>query len=285
MIRIWLCLLCLLGSCLTGSPSAAAAAAPGSAAPNAREATAVLLVGNSLSYVNNLPALVNALAAQQPDGRRLHADLLAAPGGSIAERWQDGVAAAEISSGRWQVLVLQERGGVLACLGAPETREGADCVASVAAHRKFAQLAKAHGLRLIVLGTWGPDSIWQARLSRGLRTLAKTIGAEALDAGPPVRAFAKAHPQVAMTDATLHPTLDASLLVAGLLHRQITGQPAQARPLQISAALLPVNSRVAAGQLLSRQAPLAGDGAVTRIELVRLQPLLDAAAPGGAGHD
>jgi hypothetical protein len=208
----------------------------------------------------------------------VHADLLAAPGGSIAERWQDGIAAAEIGSGRWQVLVLQERGGVLACLGAPDTREGADCIASVAAHRKFAQLAKARGLRVILLGTWGPDSIWQARLSRGLRNLARTIGAETLDAGPPVRSFAKAHPQVAMTDATLHPTLDASLLVAALLYRQVTGQPAPARPLQIPAALLPVNADIAADQLLSRQAQLAGDGAVTRIELARLQPLLDAAA-------
>jgi hypothetical protein len=245
----------------------------------AKPATAVLLVGNSLSYVNNLPALVNALAAQQADPPALHADLVGAPGGSIAERWQDGVAAAQINSGRWQVLVLQERGGVLACLGTPETRYQADCVASVSAHRQFAQLARAHGLRVIVLGTWGPDSIWQSQLSRGLRNLAKIIDAEALDAGPAVRAYAKAHPQTAMTsDATLHPTLDASLLVSALLYRQVSGQAPQARPLQLSAAMLPANARVDADRLLSTQAQLAGDGAITEIALARLQPLLDAAS-------
>ena len=41
---------------------------------------------------------------------------------TLRERWQDGVAAREIASGRWQVLVLQERGGQLACLAKPQQR-------------------------------------------------------------------------------------------------------------------------------------------------------------------
>jgi hypothetical protein len=268
MKAVLLCLyLCL---CLPLTAQAGTTAA-------AEQPTGVLLVGNSLSYVNNLPVLFNALAAQQSSARDYHADLIAAPGGSIAERWQDGVAAREINSGHWQVLVLQERGGVLACLGNPETRYQADCVASVSAHRKFAELARTHGLRVIVLGTWGPDSIWQSLLSRGLRNLAKSIEAEALDAGAPVRAYAKTHPQTAMTsDAVLHPTLDASVLVAALLYRQVTGQAPRADALTVSAAMLPGNAQVAADRLLSAQTQVAGDGASTRIDGVRLQPLLEA---------
>jgi hypothetical protein len=269
-------LLLLLLCCVLGTAQAAAS-----------EPVGVLLVGNSLSYVNNLPALFNALAAQQAGGARYRADLIAAPGGSIAERWRDGAAAAQIGSGHWQVLVLQERGGLLACLAQPAHRGDPDCVASVNAHRQFAVLARARGMRVIVLGTWGPDSIWQGQLSRGLRKLADSIDAQALDAGPPVRAYAKAHADTAMTsDAIGHPTLDASLLVAALLYRQLDGHPAQAGELQVAAPMLPANARVAADRLLSVQAP-PGAGAPQVIARGRLQSLLEASAsaPGGSAGD
>lgn len=257
------------------------------AGPDDAKRVNVLMVGNSLVYVNNLPALFTALAAQQPGARHYGADLIAAPGGSIAERWQDGVAAAEIDKGQWQVLVLQERGGLLACLALAEHRGEPDCTASVAAHKKFAHLAQAHGMRVILLGTWGPDAIWQNQLGRGLRKLAESTGAEALDAGAPVREYAKAHPQTAMySDQILHPTLDSSLLMAGELYRQIAGIAPQAVSLAIDAPLLPARARVDADRLLSAQPQLAGDGSVTRIEAERLRPLLEAAAASeGARHD
>jgi len=239
----------------------------------------VLLVGNSLSYVNNLPALFNGLVEQQPGDGAIHADLIAAPGGSIAERWQDGVAAREIASGRWQVLVLQERGGLLACLAKPQQRNEPECAASVAAHRKFAKLAGQHHVRVILLGTWGPDAIWQSQLSRGLRQLAETTGAMPLDTGPLVRAYAKAHPRTSMyTDAILHPALDASLLMAADLYRMISGHVPQAASFEINVPLLPGLARVDAGKLLSTQTQLSGDGTITRVDASRMQPLIAALA-------
>lgn len=245
----------------------------------------VLLVGNSLAYVNNLPALFNGLAAQQPGPSRHRADLIAAPGGTIAERWQDGVAAREISGGHWQVLVLQEQGGLLACLAKPEQRNEANCAASVAAHRKFAELAAERHMRVILLGTWGPDAIWQSQLSRGLRKLADMTGAQALDAGPLVRSYAKANPQVSMySDAMLHPTLDASLLMAVALYRMIGPGLPEAASFDLDAPLLPGLARVDADKLLSAQAQLAGDGAITRIDASRLQPLIEAVAKEKEQH-
>jgi len=241
----------------------------------------VLLVGNSFSYVNNLPALFNGLAARQPGSEAFHADLIAEPGGTIAERWRDGVAAREIASGRWQVLVLQERGGLLACLAKPQQRNEPDCAASVGAHRKFAKLAGAHGMRVLVLGVWGPDAIWQGQLSRGLRQLADATGAQALDTGPLVRDYAKAHPLTPMySDAILHPTLDTSLLMAADLYRMISGHVPQASTFEIEVPLLPGLARVDAGKLLSTQPQLAGDGAITRVDADRLQPLIAAVATG-----
>jgi hypothetical protein len=245
----------------------------------------VLLVGNSLSYVNNLPALFNGLAAQQPGVGAIRADLIAAPGGSIAERWQDGFAAREIASGRWQVLVLQERGGLLACLAKPQQRNEPECAASVGAHKKFARLAEEHRMRVILLGTWGPDAIWQGQLSRGLRQLAEATRAKPLDTGPLVRAYAKANPRTPMyTDAILHPALDASLLMAADLYRMISEHVPQAASFEINVPLLPGLARVDAGKLLSAQTQLAGDGTVTRVDAVRMQPLIAALATDKERH-
>lgn len=235
----------------------------------------VLFVGNSYTYVNNLPALFAGLANAQPGGRRYEADLVAAPGGSIAERWQDGVAAQQIASGRWQVLVLQERGGQLACLGKPDARSQPDCQAIANAHRKFAKLAKDHGMRVLLFGTWGPDAIWQGQLSRGLRKLADATDAEAVDAGADVRAFGTTHPQTTMyVDGILHPSLDASLLVAGRLYRQLENHAAEPLSFETTAALLPTRAAVKANVLLSQQADMQGEGKATRLDAERLRPLL-----------
>jgi len=245
----------------------------------AGENAQVLVVGNSLTYVNDLPALFNAMVDAQPDGLRWHADLVGVPGGSLAERWNDGFVAKEIASGRWQALVLQERGGTLACLASPQGREEAECAASLAAHKRFIDLAGKYNVRVIVLGTWGPDAIWQGKLSRGLHRVVNGTKAEALDVGPLVRDYGKAHGGQAMTtDAIGHPSIDASLLVAGALYRQLTGNAPQAVAFETKSPMLPPLAAITADKLLSQQPQLAGDGSVTKIDAARLQPLVTAVA-------
>ena len=249
---------------------------PLSACAQEKPATHVLIVGNSLVYTNNLAGLFNSLAAAQPQpqAQDLRADMLVAAGGSLAERRDDGGVARAIDSGRWQVLVLQERGGVLACLDNPKQREENDCRGSVNAHRALAALAKKRGMRVILLGTWGPDAIWQGQLSRGVRRLAAKIDAEAVDAGPVLRDYASEHPTPAMfQDDILHPTLDGSLILAGLLYRQVSGHVAMARALQIDAPLYPVRIRPDGTRLTSEQTDLPGERG-TKITAERLEPLL-----------
>ena len=245
----------------------------------AGEGAQVLVVGNSLTYVNHMPALFNAMVDAQPGGLRWHADLVGVAGGSLADRWNEKFVADEIASGRWQALVLQERGGTLACLATPQGREEASCAASLAAHKRFIELAENHNLRVIVLGTWGPDSIWQGKLSRGLKRVVAGTKAEALDVGPLLRDYGKAHAQTPMTtDAILHPSLDASLLVAAALYRQLTGNAPQAVAFETNAAMLPGLADLKPDKLLSQQPQLAGDGRVTKVEAARMAPLVAAVA-------
>jgi len=245
----------------------------------AGENAQVLVVGNSLTYVNNLPALFNGMVDAQPDGLRWHADLIGVPGGSLAERWNEGVVQKEIASGKWQALVLQERGGQLACLASPQGREEAGCAASLAAHQHFIELAGKYNLRVIVLGTWGPDAIWQGKLTRGLKRVVSGTKAEALDVGPLVRDFGKANPSVTMTtDQIGHPSIDAQLLVAGALYRQLTGNTPQALAFETTGAMLPPLAAITPDKLLSQQAQLKGDGKATKLEAGRLAPLMAAVA-------
>src|SRR5436190_1507775 len=105
---------------------------------------------------------------------------------------------------------------------------------------------------VIVLGTWGPDALWQGKLSRGLHRIVSGTGAEALDAGPLVRDYGKAHADTAMTiDAIGHPTVDANLLVAGALYRQLTGNAPKAVAFDTTAAMLPPLADLKPDTLLS----------------------------------
>jgi hypothetical protein len=89
------------------------------------------------------------------------------------------------------------------------------------------------------------------------------------------------------SDALLHPTLDASLLVAIDLYREIAGRIPRAAGFQISAPLLPGLARIDSGKLLSAQPQVAGDGTITHIEAARLLPLIAAVAADreSSGHE
>ena len=248
------------------------------ASPCFAERSNVLFVGNSLVYTNHLSILFQGLAAQQKDPPQVDTRMYATGGGAIAERWENGVVQEELATGYWNVLVLQERGGLLACVAKPDQREHPDCMASIAAHRRFARAAKAAGVRVVLLGTWGPDQNKQRALSVGLRRLAKQIDAEVLDAGPVLRAYDSAHPQTPMfTDDILHPSLDASLLLSGLLYRKIFAQPAQSVAFKPAGTLYSARIRPRADLPISTQAELEGERDPAVVTAERLAPLLQSA--------
>src|SRR5580765_739672 len=67
----------------------------------------VLFVGNSLTYVNDLPAVVAGLgaASKLPD---VEYRMLAPGGWSIEDHWTIGDAPQVLASGRWDAVVLQQ---------------------------------------------------------------------------------------------------------------------------------------------------------------------------------
>ncbi len=270
MARLILIVLLLL------SASCPAATSAETAAPSK---TRVLFVGNSLLYVNNLPRMASALAASQPGGPQVETATFVAPGGNLAQRWDDGHAADAMRKGAWEVLVLQERGGLLACMADADKRQEAECRNSQRAHRQFSELAKTRGVRVLLIATWGPDALWQQKLDRGVRTIARGSNAEVLPAGAVLRAYAATHPQAPLFDAGFHTSLQGSLILAAQLYRAITGRDAQARDVTLDFPLLPPNASIKSNAPMESQQQIAGDGKRIVIKADALAPLLQAAKP------
>ena len=249
----------------------------------------VLMVGNSLTYTNNLPALLRAVGASQ--GATIITETYAAPGGSLAERWRDGHAADALRARKFDVVVLQEMGGKLAgCLSTPDQRK-APCAASVHAYTEFASLAKAGGARTLVFNTWGPDDRWQGKLNRSARMVAEKTSGKVFNAAGALRALRKANPEVTLFPDGTHPSTQASLMLALALYRDIAGTPPVARDLRVTAPLLPVNAAVSAGSALEVQPGIAGDGKATVVPASLIEPLVralptssDEMLPSGRGR-
>lgn len=263
--------------CFVAPRAAAQGPGPAPGDGSADRTLRVLFVGNSLVYVNQLPATLRALAEAQPDPVRIETTTFAAPGGTVAERWKDGVAARALDEGRWDAVVLQERGGLLACLVDAEQRQQAECRASERAHRAFAAAARSAGARTLLLATWGPDEAWQGRLDRAARQLAGRLDAAIVPAGSTLRRYASRHSAETTFPDGVHPSPAATLIMAAQLYRALTGRDAQAADLRFDFALLPVRAAVRADVPLERQPQLAGDGRTLVLQAETLAPLLEAA--------
>lgn len=269
-------LLLLMAMVLLGRTIPAAANEQG--AGEARELR-VLFVGNSLTYVNNLPATLRALAAAQPKPTRITTATFVAPGGTVAERWKDGHAATALRGGKWDAVVLQERGGLLACLVDTEQRQQSECRAAERAHKQFAELAKASGARTLLFATWGPDEGWQLKLDRAIKQLASRTSADIVPIGSALRVYAAKHSQETTFPDKVHPSLPATLVMAAQLYRAITGSEAQPADVTLDFPLLPPNALIKPDAPLEQQPQLAGDGKRIVLKAEAIAPLLEAAKP------
>lgn len=75
--------------------------------PPIGEGRRVLFIGNSLTYVNDLPGIVQALA-DSAGGDKLAVWMVAGPDMALVDHWNDGTAQREIARGSWELVVLQQ---------------------------------------------------------------------------------------------------------------------------------------------------------------------------------
>jgi hypothetical protein len=193
--------------------------------PDLGESLSVLFVGNSLTYTENLPALVEGLGrAAELD--RVRVASVAKPDYSLEDHWNDGEALDSIDRGGWDAVVLQQGPSSL-----PESQ----------AHLlewtgRLAERIRAAGGRPAVYMVWPPAyGDWDGVVA-AYTAAAEGTDAVLLPAGRAWQAVLGAHPEIELYGPDrFHPTragayLSALVIFGGLADRTTVGLT-QRRPI------------------------------------------------------
>jgi hypothetical protein len=203
----------------------ASAASHGSAAPAAP--LTVLFVGNSYTFVNDLPAWVRVLAASS--GSTIATDAVVQGGARLVDHANSPGTLARIRKGGWTHVVLQGQ-------SVEPLRDPARFESGAAA---LAAEVKAAGAVPVFYETWARragDPVYReawsggapAAMQRGLeaeyRKVATACGGTFVPAGEAFTRAVGERPQVALfADDGSHPTRAATYLVACVFLGQLTG--------------------------------------------------------------
>jgi hypothetical protein len=182
----------------------------------------VLFIGNSLTYANDLPAMVAALASavHQP----VSVVTIAFPDYSLQDHWDHGPARQAIAGACWDVVVLQQGPSAL-----DESR-----TLLVDYTRRFSTLARAAGATPALYMVWPTrDRLTDfPRSSESYRIAALDVHGVLLPVGDAWRAAWRRDSSLALFAADgLHPSvagsyLAALVITAQLLHHSPVGMPA-----------------------------------------------------------
>lgn len=190
----------------------------------------VLFIGNSLTYVGNLPAVLEALASA--NGHLVHTDMLVKGGATLTQWLDSGAVQRALEARRYDFVVLQERGNDFACGFGPQV-----CKDSRHALRALSAAVRAVGAKPILMGTYqvaqkASEALVAAESKAAHDNAIPYLAvSERLDAGrkkvPYADWFAKAG----------HPGHDLVLLEAVLLYKQLYGTMPQAKALYVHAPM------------------------------------------------
>jgi hypothetical protein len=218
--------------------------------------TRILFVGNSYTYVNDLPSTVATLARSR--GHAVSVTMVAQGGETLADHVSSGDVARAIGASRWSAIVLQEQSEVPA---APDLRASG----MVPAAAQLAGLARAAGARLLFFETWAHRDGWperglpsarrmQSALDDGYDAAARATNAAAVPVGDAWMAAVDADPEINLwQDDGSHPTAAGTYLAAVALDASIFGDDPVGLPAadgvsaDQAAALRQVVARVLAG--------------------------------------
>jgi hypothetical protein len=227
--------LVLCAACSGGQTGGSAAdARPGPGGPGPR----VLFVGNSLTAVNDVPALVSAIAAGL--GAPFAVDSVTLPGASLGDHLTDGSARRRLEEDRWDFVVLQQ---------GPSSRPDSRVLLRQDAAR-FAPLIAAAGGRPALYMVWAIQSEpeWFDEVHDSYQLAAQDTGGIFLPAGESWRAAWRVDPSLALYSADgLHPTLAGSYAAALVIAGGLTGRsPIGAPELGVDRATAETLQRAAA---------------------------------------
>ena len=208
-----------------------AAIAAASACLNAEQTTGplpagghhVLFVGNSLTYVNDLPATVAAIGASVCDTIRVRMD--AEPNLALIDHLNGGSnAVADIRQGGWELVVLSQG----------PTPAGLCRDSLILWTKMFDSLVRPGGARTALFMTWptidGAGTFDAVRVS--FQQAAASVSGVFMPAGEAWRSALRSDASLALWGSDgFHPSSIGTFLAALEIYERITGKDARALPL------------------------------------------------------
>lgn len=187
--------------------------------PSASTATMnVLIVGNSLTYFNEMPWMLGEIATSKQTTPPLHVEFSGGSGMTLQQHWEKGEAQRRIEQGRWDFVVLQAQSSE--AVRAPEPfREYA---------RRFDSLIRKHGARTVIVETWAiRDAPYSQRQYRAqYETLARELRATLAPVGAAWQQLLGRHIEL-FDSSGVHPNVLGSYLYASVLYDVCTGRNAK----------------------------------------------------------
>ncbi len=176
----------------------------------------VLFIGNSLTYVNDLPGMVSALA-DSAGGQPVSVETVAFPNFSLGDHLADGSALQMIRRGGWEYVVLQQGPSSL-----DESR--ADLIAST--RTLDAEIRKV-GAKTALYGVWPEKARFSVfdRVSESYRLAAAQVHGSYFPGGEAWRAAWRRDSTLALYGPDdFHPSVLGTYLVALVVWQRITGR-------------------------------------------------------------
>ncbi len=177
----------------------------------------VLFIGNSYTYVNDLPWLTAQLASSAREARALETEMVAVGGATLESHWEGGRALEAIRKGRWDFVVLQEQG----------TRP----VEQPEAMRRYARLFDAEikraGAQTVFYLTWARQGQEQVQVTRteAYVSIAKELGAKVAPVGLVWQQVRRENPELKLySQDGVHPSPVGSYLAACVFYVTFYGK-------------------------------------------------------------
>lgn len=185
----------------------------------------ILFVGNSVTYVNNLPSATASLAPADTT-----VDAFALPGQSLVDDEYNGRLADLLKNGHYTDVIFQERGGNVVCVD-KACLDGDDFKATERASKSLADKARAGGAKVYYLGTWQMNPAIEPVLLSGERRIAGMMGARYIEIGDTWLRLRQANPEGAwLRSDGQHPGYATTALMAVRVWHAVSGERAVSPP-------------------------------------------------------
>jgi hypothetical protein len=189
------------------------------------QAKKILFVGNSLTFVNQLPIVLAALVFNSNTSSDLKIGEVVKGSATLEELYEHTDAISTIErSGPWTDVVLQEQSEVLQ----PEkTQQYAN---------SFSQSIRRASARTLIFETWAhKDNLSdQSRLKSVAQNIASSCGGTVVYAGEAFEVCRKRHPEINLYSDDRHPSQAGTYLAACVFYANIFGRTPVGLPSDLS---------------------------------------------------